>query len=453
MRSIFSYTFTAMLASVTIVVVVLSGIFVFGLERSIAGWNVHRDQQVQNRMLPVLSRLYYRSGRLSGRAVSAALAPYLAQNLYVYVTSMHDRPIYLFMHGKRIRARDKQAVRSARSRLKDRLAAPAPITDNGRVVGYLDAGTFGFRHSLVNKIFVRNIFTTVASGFTASLLFALAVAFIFSRFVSRQAASLSQAIGEVASGRRDVSFRDEGASELRSIAASARDLQQRLFQVERQKRYSTQDIAHDLKTPVTALKAQFEAMIDGVVSPTHERLQALFDEVEQIEYLSNGLHELIRIESSGMTLKSNSVSVEELLHELTSHFELRAQELGIELRLNCETTTIRADANLLRRALSNVVDNALRYSPPGDSVRIEARHEQHRHAIRISNSGYIAPIDRELVFERFYRGNDASRRHGSGLGLSIARTIIRLHSGTIAVLQEGGRVVVAIRLPDRPLEI
>lgn len=252
MRSIFFQMFTGMLVSVSVVVVVLGVIFVTGLDHSIAGWNVQRDQQLQNLMLPVLARLHHRTGSLTENEVQKALSPFLSRNIYVYLSDDLGRPLLLFAQGERVPTGNRAALRRELRDLRPRLTAPAPIIDDGHVIGRLYTGTFGFRNDLVNEIFVKNLFATLLAGIAVSICLALGVGYILSRHVSRQAASLSKAIGAVASGRRDVAFRNDGASELESIATSARELQERLAHIERLRRESTQNIAHDLKTPITA---------------------------------------------------------------------------------------------------------------------------------------------------------------------------------------------------------
>lgn len=448
MRSLFSRVFAILFASLFIVVFVLSGIFVFAVQRSIETWNVHRGRRLQNVMVPELSRVYRQTGRLSEDAIHRAISPFLTSDLYVYVTNAQRQAVYLFVRGDRVAIHDTEEVNRVRNELEGKLTTPVPLLDGGTTIGYLHADTFGFRQDLANQSLLRSMFTTVLGGTIASLCAALLVALFFSRVLSNQARTLSHGIRELAAGRRDVELPSKGASELRTIATSVDKLQSQLSREEHLRRRWTQDIAHDLRTPITALKTQFEGLTDGVMTPTPERLHALYEEVKRMEGLVNDFRELSRIESPEITLHPIWIQACDFVSSLTASFEERARERDATFTPDCRAHWLYADEHLIHRAVTNILDNAVEHVEPEGNVGLLVETWESETRILVSNTGTISEEEVDLMFERSYRGDNSRNSEGSGLGLSIASAIVTLHKGSIHLRQSGSETHAEIRFPQ-----
>ncbi len=448
MRSLFSRVFTVMFASHLLVMLVLALIFVFAVQRSIENWNVHRGRRLQNLMVPAVSRVYRLNGKLSESDIHQALRPFLTSNAYVYVTNASGTPVYLYEGGDQVSIHQKDLVDTRRSELQDSFTSPVAILDGGTVVGYLYADTVGFRRDLANQNLLRSLFNILLGGTGASLLIALGVAYSFSRILSRQATRLAAGISELASGSREVDFPLRGAAELRTIARSARTLQAQLSREERLRIRWTQDIAHDLRTPITALKTQFEGMLEGYITPSTERLASVQEEVQRIDRLVNDLRDLSRMESPDMTLECEWLEAGSFVSDLKNSFDPRAFEKGVQFRVLYDEFRFRADSYLFQRALSNVLDNAFRYVRSEGSVVFALRGVPDAVICEVRNTGMVDPEEIPMMFERFYRGEAARGSSGSGLGLSIAQAVVSLHSGSISMRQESGETVVTIELPQ-----
>jgi two-component system sensor histidine kinase BaeS len=208
-------------------------------------------------------------------------------------------------------------------------------------------------------------------------------------------------------------------------------------------------VAHDLRTPVAALRAQLDAMTDGVLPITGERLAQVSAELGRVERLIDDLGELARIESPDLRPRIVALRGDDLAAELQGRFGSRAEQLGVDFEVAAPPgTEIRADPHLLKRALDNVVQNALQYAGAGGWVRFRAGSGEQGTTIRVENTGTVPQSDLERVFDRMYRGQQARSNPGSGLGLAIARAVVQRHGGSIDLTNSGrGTVVVRIDLP------
>jgi len=428
--------------------VVLALIFVFAVQRSIENWNVDRGRRLQNLMAPAVSRVYRVNGKLSESEIHAALRPFLTSNAYVYVTNSTGQPVYLFEAGDQVSIHQTDLIESRRRNLEKSFSSPVAILDGDSVVGRLYADTLGFRTDLSNRNLLRSLFTILVGGTGASLLIALVIAYAFSRILSRQATRLAGGLSELATGNREVLFPLEGSVELRTIAQSAQALQAQLSREERLRTRWTQDIAHDLRTPITALKTQFDGMIEGYIAPSTERLTSVQEEVHRIDQLVNDLRELSRMESPDMTLECEWLHTEAFLADLENSIASRARESGAVFHVHAEKLRFRADGHLLYRALSNVLENAFRYVRDGGSVTLSARQQRDGVAWEVRNTGTVNPDEIPMMFERFYRGEAARGSSGSGLGLSIAQAVVSLHGGEIRMQQVRDETVVTLEFPQ-----
>jgi len=210
-------------------------------------------------------------------------------------------------------------------------------------------------------------------------------------------------------------------------------------------------ISHDLRTPLASLRLLTDAIRDGVVD--HGALEQMDFHVRWLESLVDDLFELSRIEAGDVDWPMEPVALRELVEETVEG--MRGQAAAAQLRLACRvreaTPPVRASPEKLQRVLFNLIDNALRHSPAGGIVIVEAAPAGAGEvAVWVADSGGgISEEDRDRVFEPFFRGGPPPARPGggAGLGLYICRAIVEAHGGQIGIVGTQTGTQVRIRLP------
>jgi two-component system sensor histidine kinase BaeS len=215
------------------------------------------------------------------------------------------------------------------------------------------------------------------------------------------------------------------------------------------------DIAHDLRTPLSTMSLEVEAIEAGFQTP-EQATQSLREEIAWLQRMVDDLRLLSLMDADQIHLQLEPVPLNAFLSRLHDFWCISAEESGRTLTLEIadELPVIQADAVRLRQILGNLIDNALRHTKAGDQVRLQAQPAQDGGVIlRVADSGEGIPADvLPRIFDRFYRA-DRARKHGdsgSGLGLSIAKRLVEMHGGTIAVSSQLGHgTIFSIHLPPR----
>ena len=280
---------------------------------------------------------------------------------------------------------------------------------------------------------------TVASVFVVAAVVALVVAVVLGlllgRMISRPLERVGAAARRLAEGDYGARSPRSGSAELASLADSFNQMAETLEQQERERSELVGNFAHELRTPLTNLRGYLEAMRDGVMRPSPEVFDSLREEVERLERLSRSLDAL-----SGEDTQVATASDLDLGAAVRAATELARpgfEQSGLSLRLELaasELPAVRAVPDHLRQVLSNLLQNAQRYTPRGGSVTVSISADSHTVLVQVANTGRGIPAgDLHRVFERFYRV-DKSRdrsRGGAGIGLAIVKQLVE---------QAGGRV-------------
>jgi signal transduction histidine kinase len=261
------------------------------------------------------------------------------------------------------------------------------------------------------------------------------------------AAARAMARGDY-SRRVTATSRDEVGELARAFNSMAAELEQ----VDRVRRDLIANASHELRTPIGALRAQLENLVDGVETANRQVLEDLLGQVERLGDLVQQLLDLSKLESGTVPLERSTMSAGDLLERAANEWRVRASERGVRLRVELEESQLLLDVDgqRLQQVLGNLVANAIRHSPAGGEVVLRARSRNGLAHLEVEDGGPgIPPGDAERVFERFYRSDRARSVDdgGSGLGLSIARWIVELHGGSIRVdpgTKRGCRIVVEL---------
>lgn len=218
----------------------------------------------------------------------------------------------------------------------------------------------------------------------------------------------------------------------------------KLKELERMRSEFVANVSHELKTPLTSILGFVETLKDGAIDdPTHRLkfLQIIEDQSQKLQLLIEDLLLLSKMESDKAVLRGERVDLDKILEKMLEIFSGPLKEKKIKLKKNLVPMPfhLEADPLLLERALSNLIDNAIKYNQPGGSLLVEAFQKEGQAVIRVIDSGIgISSSDIPRVFERFYRAEKSRSREsgGTGLGLSIVKHIIERHGGHIEVQSE-----------------
>lgn len=235
--------------------------------------------------------------------------------------------------------------------------------------------------------------------------------------------------------------RSGSGDEIDRLAAVLNDLLGRIRSEVLRVRRLTADVAHALRTPLTAIRGNLELQLGRTTAADVESLETSLEQVDELARLVNQLLLLERIESRSLDwMKLEPVDLLALARGLVDHLRIIAEERGVALRVLGDAVLVQADPGQIRQALANLVDNAVRHTPRGGSVEVSVLVADGMAQVRVADTGSgIAPGDLERVFERFY--STASDTAGStGLGLPIARAIARAHGGDIRASSNAGAV-------------
>jgi signal transduction histidine kinase len=229
--------------------------------------------------------------------------------------------------------------------------------------------------------------------------------------------------------------------EVGELARAFNSMAAELAEVDRVRRDLVANASHELRTPIGALRAKLENLVDGVEAPDPAALAGLLEQSERLSDLVEQLLDLSKLESGVVPLERESVRASELLGRVAREWKPVAAERHVRLDVIVQPPELEVvcDERRIEQVLGNLLANAVRHSPDDGSVVLAAARRNGGVRYEVSDEGPgIPPEDAERVFERFYRSDRGRSQDegGSGLGLAIARWIVELHGGTIHV--EGG---------------
>lgn len=328
------------------------------------------------------------------------------------------------------------------------LAQAAPVVVQGRAVGAVITPDLAeFRNAAENRYLAR---TDAALGIAAAVMVAVALALggLLARVITRPVRELTDAAQKIAGGDLTQTVPVRSRDELGLLAAQFNHMSADLARATQQRQQMTVDVAHDLRTPLTVIAGYLEALRDQVLAPTPERFAAMYDETRLLLRLADNLHTLSLADAGELPIERRPAAPRLLLDQVAEAYRHAAERQGVALRVEAAGATpeIRIDIEQMARALSNLVSNALRYTPAGGAITLSAAADPQDSApalgcpapvaLIVSDTGAgIAPEHLANVFARFYRADPARQQEtgGSGLGLAIVKSIVEAHGGQVGV--------------------
>jgi two-component system sensor histidine kinase BaeS len=327
---------------------------------------------------------------------------------------------------------------------QDQLTDALPVEIEDATVGYVLLRRDAFHEQPIESAFLKRLTQQLVLGSVAVISITLLLGFLLARSLTRPLRQLTEATRKVAAGDLDVKVDIRSKDELGELAQSFNLMNQRLAQSRDMRRQMTADIAHELRTPVSVILGYADGLKENVIPPSQETFDLIQEQAEQLEHLIDDLRTLTRAEAGELTLDLSPTDPSSLVQRLIATYEPQAARQEIELNVEVEEPIpqIMIDADRFRQVIANLLSNALQYTHAGGQITTSITADEGEVSIQITDTGPgIPPEDLDLIFERFFRRDPSRSRDtgGSGLGLSIAKSLVERQGGQIRVESEVGK--------------
>lgn len=315
-----------------------------------------------------------------------------------------------------------------------------PVVVHGRregsvLVGLTESG-LGGADAILRTALLRAIAGT--AGLAALL--ALVTGLGLSRRITRPVARLISVTRAMASGDRSARVGEIKAPvELRELSAAFDQMADTLDYEDKIRRDLVASVAHELRTPVAVLQVGHEALLDGVTEPTPEELGSLRDEVLRLARMVDDLQTMAAADAAVLQLTRERHDLGDIAASAADSLARRFETAEVTLRRRLSPALALADGRWMHQVVTNLLSNALKFTPAGGTVTISTREDGASAVLEVEDTGVGIPSD-ELprIFDRFWRGQAAAQTSGSGIGLAVAAELVWAHGGTLTAASEPG---------------
>ncbi|MBD2433134.1 HAMP domain-containing histidine kinase [Fischerella sp. FACHB-380] len=320
----------------------------------------------------------------------------------------------------------------------DRLFIAQPIVRNGQLLGVL-------RMSITLQQFQRQ-FAIVIWTVLGTLVFILLLCTFISEWLARSLSRPIQTMKNFAirlgSGHFGDKLQIRQSNELDQLALELNRMSERLASLDQERRAFLANVSHELRTPISNVLVTVEALRNGAASDpavSDRFFQNVEDETKRLSRLIGDLLDLGRLEAGVTLLEKQHIQLVSLIKRAVRAVETRLQNSQISVQVNVADLQIQGDSERLLQALLNLLDNAIKHSPPNSQILITGSKEGKQAVVTIRDQGQgVKDSDLSRIFEQFYTGDHSRKGRGVGLGLAIAKRIIEAHGGSITVSSKVG---------------
>mgnify|MGYP000898504687 CR=1 FL=1 len=319
-----------------------------------------------------------------------------------------------------------------------------PLLKENGMFGVVEIGYYGpFYFNDSDLDFINSLNKVLIGIGLLSLLLAVTFGTIIARRLSQPISRVIRATQIIAKGDyRDRIIEKSSTKEIGQMTAAINNLAETLEKQEALRKRMSLDVAHEFRTPIATLQSHLEAMIDGIWEPDATRLKSCHEEVLRIGRMVRDIEQLAKLEGSNLVLNKENVDLSELIRTIVHNFESDFKNKGVTLKVNSKKCVISADRDKISQIVVNLLSNALKYTSEGGTVEVEVKGMDKDAAIIVRDNGSgIAEEDLPNIFERFYRADRSRNRKtgGSGIGLTIVKSLVDAHRGRIEVKSEPGK--------------
>lgn len=356
------------------------------------------------------------------------------------------------MRGPGPRKENDQPPGFMRSTAPELIMEELPVSWKGKVVGKVRFLCLPFRESR-EGVFLNKFNSHMIYAIAFMLVIAVVISFIMADLISRPVLNVSRRASLISRGKYRIQddLRSD-ITELQILIDSVNRLGLGLEEQEELRKRLMSDIAHELRNPLTIIKSHLEAFEDGVWEPTKERVKLTVDEIDRLSRMISEVEKLTSIENAGRGLVLGSINLSNEIERVAMTFEPLFSAKSVELKREIEEgVMLAADGDKIRRAVENLLSNALRYTDSGGRATIYLERTDREVHIKVKDTGIgISEKDLPYIFERFYRTDKSRTRSsgGLGIGLAITKAAVEAHGGSVtAESSEGEGSTFIIRLP------
>ena len=318
------------------------------------------------------------------------------------------------------------------------------LKQSGLIAGYLDISYYSPYYMNENDFqFITALNRILMTVGSVSLIGAIIMGVLLANSIVNPISKVVGITQKISEGDYDTRFKEEiRIKELLELAHAINQMAESLAEQETLRRRLTSDVTHELRTPLANISSYIEMMIDGVMEPTPERLQSCYEELQRLSGLISDLERLRQVENENLVLNKAEVDLWELSQSVMENFENQLREKHLDGQLTGDTCVISIDRGRMQQVITNIVSNAVKYSNDGGIVRVTIEDTKDSGIIHVEDNGIGIPQeDLKRIFERFYRTDKSRNRKtgGAGIGLTIVKTIVQAHKGTITVESDEGK--------------
>jgi two-component system, OmpR family, sensor histidine kinase BaeS len=316
-----------------------------------------------------------------------------------------------------------------------------PIVVGGERAGQADVRFTGSGLASADHALRTALLRAIAGAAGLAALLAMLTGLAIARRITRPVEQIIAVTRRMARGQRSVRVgRITGPGEVRELAAAFDQMADTMDRQEQLRRDLVADVAHELRTPVAVLQAGHEALLDGVAEPTTAQLTSLRDEVLRLARMVTDLQDLAAADAAALHLNRRPCDLAGLAATAADSLAGRFEAAGITLRRRLIPAEIHGDPRWLHQVITNLLTNALKFTPPGGLVTLTAGPVDTKAVLAVTDTGPGIPAD-ELprIFDRFWRGRQAAQTSGSGIGLAVAAELARAHGGHLSAASQPGQ--------------
>ncbi len=305
--------------------------------------------------------------------------------------------------------------------------------------GMMGGGTMGSMMDRLQDNLAASFRSALLVAFAAAAVTAVIASIVAARRIAQPIEQMSEATLELAEGNYDRRVPVPDVVELATLAESVNTLARSLAETEERRLRLINEVAHELRTPLTTIEGYMEGLLDGVFQPSDQIFGATAREAARLKRLAADLSLLSRADEDALELRFEPVDLAAVVADVAGSLRplFVARDISLSVDGADAPITVRGDRDRLAQVFTNIIGNAVSYTDPGGRVEVRVDVDPDNAVVTIADTGKgIAPDELERIFERFHRV-DPNLPGGTGVGLTVARSLVRRHGGEVVAHSDG----------------